>query len=40
MCENVILAANFFLDEVVLALVAEDDMNLLGAGSADIRSIK
>lgn len=40
MGEDVILATNFFLDEVVLALVAEDDMDFFGAWSTDIRSNK
>lgn len=31
------LAFDFFLDEVVLAFVVEDDMNLLGAVATDVR---
>merc|ERR1739838_493896 len=36
MGEDVILAADILLDEVVLPLVAEDYVHFLGAGSADI----
>lgn len=30
------LAANILVDQHILALVVEDDMNLLGAGSTDV----
>lgn len=32
------LAFNLFLDEVILALVVEDDMDFLGAVATDIRT--
>lgn len=32
------LALNLFLDEVILALVIEDDVDLLGAVAADVRA--
>lgn len=31
------LAFDFFLDEVVLAFVVKDDVNLLGAVATDVR---
>merc|ERR1719495_2489550 len=34
--EHVILTADVLLDQVVLALVLEDDVDLLGAGAADV----
>merc|ERR1719495_835896 len=36
--EHVILTADVLLDQVVLALVLEDDVDLLGAGAADVRT--
>ena len=36
MGEHVILAPDVLLDKVVLALVREDDVNLLSAGAADV----
>ena len=38
MLEHFYLAANFFLDEFVLSLVAQDDVHLLCAWSTDIRA--
>ena len=38
--ENIILATDFFLAKQVLSFVVEDDMNLLGAWSTNIRSCK
>lgn len=32
------LALNLFLDEVILALVIEDDVDFLGAVAADVRA--
>ena len=34
--EDVILAADILLDQVVLSIVVKDDMNLLGARAADV----
>ena len=36
--ENVILASDLLLGQEVLAFVVEDDVNLLGAGTANVRS--
>lgn len=33
---NVILASDFLVDEVVLSLVAENDVDLLGSGTANV----
>ena len=38
MSEHVILASDVFLDQVVLALMLEDNMDLLGSWSTDVRS--
>ena len=38
MCVHIILWSNLFLDQVILALVAEDDMDLLIAGTTNIRA--
>jgi len=35
---HVIFAADVFADQVVLAIVAEDHVDLLGAGTADVRA--
>jgi len=36
--EDVILATDLFLGQEVLAVVVEDDVDLLGAGPANVRS--
>lgn len=36
-CQNY-LALNLFLDEVILALVIEDDVDFLGAVATDVRA--
>jgi hypothetical protein len=36
--EDVILATDLFLGQEVLAVVVEDDVDLLGAGAANVRS--
>ena len=33
------LAADILVDQHILALVVEDDMNLLGAGATDVRAL-
>ena len=38
MSEDVVLAPDVLLDQMVLALVLKDDVDLLGAGSADVRA--
>merc|ERR1719167_879677 len=38
MGEDVVLATDVLLDQVVLALVLEDDVDLLGAWAADVRA--
>merc|ERR1719458_2168148 len=38
MSEHIVLAPDVLLDQVVLALVGEDDVDLLGAGAADVRA--
>ena len=38
--EDVILATDLLLGQEVLAVIVEDDMDLLGAGTANVRSCK
>lgn len=38
MREDIILATDVFVDEMILFLVVEDDVDFLGAGSADVRA--